>query len=307
MSFWRGKRVMVTGASGFVGSHLAECLRDKGAVIIPLSHQCVHDRQGILEDIRDRAQITRIMAANRVELCFHLAAQAIGSIARQDPITTLETNVQGTWNVLEACRILKVPLILASSDKAYGNAPSPYTEDTPLEPAGIYETSKACADFLARSYVRAYGLSVAIARPSNLYGEGDRNFTRIVPYAISQALRGEPTVIWGTGQAQRDYLHINDMTSGYVMLAESLERLPPGSVFNFGTGRTVSVLGLVEFINSLVGVDIKPIIQGQDTGEIEVQSVDASKARRGLGWVPAITLEDGMERTVDWYKGFLNV
>ena len=299
----------MTGASGFVGSHLTGYLRREGALVISLSHQCVHDREGVLEDIRDRSQITRIMAANRIEMCFHLAAQAIGSIARQDPITTLETNVQGTWNVLESCRILNVPLVLASSDKAYGNAPSPYTEETPLGPAGIYETSKACSDFLAQSYALTYGLPAVVARPSNLYGEGDRNFTRIIPYAISQALRGEPTVIWGTGQAQRDYLYIHDVIRGYIMLAEGLGegRLPPGAVFNFGTRRTVSVLWLVKCINSIVGVDIEPDIRGGSTGEIESQAVDAGKALRQLGWKPSVVIEEGLGRTVNWYRKYLNV
>jgi len=313
MSFWKGKRVLVTGGSGFVGGHLVGYVRQKGATVIALGHQRVSvlgnlgsECEHIVQDISDKGQVTRIMAAYRVDLVYHLAAQAIGSVAQQCPVATLETNVQGTWNILESCRMLGVPAIIASSDKAYGSSPPPYTEETPLSPAGIYETSKACVDMIARSYYLTYKLPVAITRCANIYGGWDRNFTRIVPYTISQVLRGEPVEIWGDGLSKRDYIYIDDVVNAYVMLAEALMQGKfSGEVFNFGTGVATSVLDLVAMVNRIVGVDIPPNIHHKETGEIKEQWLNSYKAERFLGWKPKFSLEKGLRRTVGWYKEYL--
>ena len=310
---WKGKRVLVSGGSGFLGGHLVGYIRRKGATVIALGHQRVsvleHSRgecEHIVQDISDKGQVTRIVAAYRVDLVYHLAAQAIGSVAQQCPTATLETNVQGTWNILEACRTLKVPAIIASSDKAYGNSSPPYVEKTPLSPMGIYETSKACADMIARSYHLTYNLPIAITRCANIYGGGDRNFTRIIPYAVSQALRKEPTVIWGDGTSKRDYIYIDDVVNAYILLAEALMQGKfAGEAFNFGTGIATSLIDLVHLINRIAGVDIEPVVQGKETGEIKEQWLDCSKARDKLGWKPKFSLEQGLRRTVGWYKTYL--
>lgn len=307
MSFWQGKRVLITGGSGFVGSHLVARLKGLGAMVVCLSyrHSSEVGVEHLLVDVTDRAQVTRALAAYRVELCYHLAAQAIGSIARQDPVGTLETNVRGTWNVIDACRILDIPVCISSSDKSFGSSPPPFTEETPMEPAGPYEVSKACADLIARSYARTYEMPIAIARPSNIYGEGDLNFTRIIPYAISQALRGEPTTFWGDGTDTRDYLYVQDMIDGYVALGDYLYQGRKSTVLNFGTGKPTNLLELVASIGKLVGKPVKPILKRQKTGEVKDQWVDASKASLILGWQAKTPLIVGLEKALLWYKGYL--
>ena len=310
---WRGRRVLVTGGSGFIGSALSDKLVDSGALVFSLCNGQV--RQGkcetIIADVRDRNRIMQLLAAYRIEICFHLAAQAIGSIAKQNPVSTLEVNVAGTWNVLEGCRQLGIPLVVASSDKYYGMASPPYIEETFPVPAGIYETSKLCLDFLARSYAVTYKLPIAITRCANIYGPGDRNFTRIVPYAISQTLKGLPVEIWSGkthpgGESSRDYIFLDDVVDSYMLLAESLIKGESyGEAFNFGTGVPTSVLNLIGTINAIIGVRITPNLITKETGEIYKQWLDCAKARDKLGWKPKFSLEQGLRNTVPWYKQYL--
>jgi CDP-glucose 4,6-dehydratase len=273
-------------------------------------------RAGLLErvkvirgDVCDQALLERTLGEYEVDTVFHLAAQTIVSIANRNPLSTFETNIKGTWALLEACRRSPTvkQIVTASSDKAYGDHEKlPYDEDTPLQGRHPYDVSKSCADLLARAYAQTYGLPVVITRCGNFYGGGDLNWNRIVPGTIRSVLRGERPVVRSDGKYVRDYFYIEDGVAAYMLLAEKISQHPAlaGEAFNFSNETQVTVLELVERILALMQSDLEPEVRNQATNEIRHQYLNAEKARRILNWSPLFNLEGGLEKTVEWYRDF---
>lgn len=261
--------------------------------------------QGALEDLD---VIERALGEYEIDTVFHLAAQAIVGVANRNPISTFEANILGTWNILEACR--RHPLIkrviVASSDKAYGDQPTlPYDENMPLQGKHPYDVSKSCADLLSHTYFNTYGLPVCITRCGNLYGGGDLNFNRIIPQTIQLVLNGEAPEIRSDGTFIRDYFYIEDAVEAYLLLAEKMEELNlAGEAFNFSNEIQLTVLELVEKILKAMDSDLKPKVLNQGSHEIKHQYLSAEKARKLLNWTPAHTIDEGLEKTIEWYKVF---
>jgi CDP-glucose 4,6-dehydratase len=317
---WGRRRVLITGIGGFVASHLARSLAAQGASVVGVLRDSRGARRlrllGITDavdivhgSIEDYALMERALAEYEVEYVFHLAAQAIVGIANSSPLSTFESNIRGTWTLLEAARHAGVRSVLvASSDKAYGDQPVlPYTEETPLNAAYPYDVSKLCAEVIARSYARTFDLRLGIVRCANLYGEADLNWSRIVPGTIRSMLAGEEPIIRSDGTLERDYIHVSDAVLAYLTLADKIgshEELS-GEAFNFGAGRAYSVIELVETILRQGQSPLRPRVLGQNRGEINRQWLDSTKAQRLLGWAPAMTLDDGIRRTLDWYAAYL--
>jgi CDP-glucose 4,6-dehydratase len=317
-------RTLVSGAHGFVGSHLAWALLERGDAVRVLDRPAprladvggerlsgldllgIRDSVELVEaDLRDAEAVAEAVAG--AGAVFHLAAQTIVGVARSSPMETFEVNVRGAWNVFEACRAHEVErVVFASSDKAYGSSPElPYREDFPLRAAYPYDASKAAADTIARSYATAYGLPLAVTRFANIYGGGDLNFSRLIPETVVALLDGRPPVIRSDGSPERDFLHVDDAVSAYLALAAALEDGAAGEAFNAGGERPHSVREVVELIASAAGGEIEPDFQGKGNpdGEIDRQFVDSTKLRELTGWRPKVALEDGLRRTLDWYRG----
>jgi CDP-glucose 4,6-dehydratase len=321
---WRSRPTLVTGGTGLLGGWLVARLVELGADVVCLVRDWVPRSRllssGLTEsvqlvrgDVRDQALLERVLGEYEVQSVFHLAAQTIVGIANRNPISTFETNVQGTWALLEACRRsgLVRQIVFASSDKAYGaNEVLPYDETTPLQGRHPYDVSKSCADLIAQAYATSFGLPVAITRCGNFYGGGDLNWNRIVPGTIRSALRGERPVIRSDGTLIRDYLYVEDGVEAYLTLAEALVegKAAPGSAYNFGHNKQVTVLELVREVLSLCGrTDLTPDVRNEASNEIPHQYLDSTKARRELGWEPRFELRQGLERAVDWYRRYLEV
>lgn len=321
-SFWLDRPVLVTGCCGFLGSWLTIALVDAGASVVGLVRDQVpfsHLRlSGYIErislvrgDVTDYACMERVLNEYEIDTIFHLAAQTIVTIANRAPLSTFETNVKGTWTLLEAARRSpKVARVLvASSDKAYGvHDKLPYTEDTPLRACYPYDVSKSCAELIARTYYATYNLPLAITRCANLYGGGDLNWSRVFPGTIRSVLLGERPVIRSDGTMIRDYLYVRDAVNAYLTLAANLERPEvKGEAFNFGTSAPRSVLEIVQAIIAVSDhPELEPIVLGEVRNEIPAQYLDSSKARRILGWQPHYTLEEGLREAMSWYREFLS-
>ncbi|KFF56592.1 sugar dehydratase [Bacillus subtilis] len=261
--------------------------------------------RGSLEDL---AVIERALGEYEIDTVFHLAAQAIVGVANRNPISTFEANILGTWNILEACR--KHPLIkrviVASSDKAYGDQENlPYDENMPLQGKHPYDVSKSCADLISHTYFHTYGLPVCITRCGNLYGGGDLNFNRIIPQTIQLVLNGEAPEIRSDGTFVRDYFYIEDAVQAYLLLAEKMEENNlAGEAFNFSNEIQLTVLELVEKILKKMNSNLKPKVLNQGSNEIKHQYLSAEKARKLLNWTPAYTIDEGLEKTIEWYAEF---
>lgn len=321
--FWQDRPTFVTGATGLLGGWLVRRLLDLGADVVCLVRDWVPQselvRSRLIErvkvvrgDVRDQALLERVLGEYEVDTVFHLAAQTIVSIANRNPVSTFETNIGGTWSLLEACRRSPTvkQIVLASSDKAYGEHDRlPYDEKTPLQGHHPYDVSKSCADLIAQAYAATYSLPVVITRCGNFYGGGDLNWNRIVPGTIRSVLRGRRPIIRSDGHYVRDYFYVEDGAVAYTLLAEQLAENPDlrGQAFNFSNETPVTVLELVERILKLMGSDLKPEIRNEAHNEIRCQYLSAAKARRLLGWRPLFTLEEGLQRTIAWYKNFLEV
>jgi CDP-glucose 4,6-dehydratase len=256
-------------------------------------------------DLRDADSVTA--AAAGCDSVFHLAAQTIVGVARESPLETLEVNVRGAWNVFEACREHGTPrVVFASSDKAYGASPElPYREDFPLRAAYPYDASKAAADIIARSYANAYEVPLAVTRFANIYGGGDLNFSRLIPETTIAVLDGRPPVIRSDGGPERDFLHVDDAVSAYLAIEAALDRGEVGGeAFNAGGERPHSVREVVDLIAAAAATGIEPEYLGSGTpdGEIDRQYVDSTKLRELTGWEPKVDLEDGLRRTLEWYR-----
>jgi len=320
-NFWLDRPVFVTGCAGFLGSWLTIALVEAGAAVIglvrdavPFSHLRGSGYQGRIAvvhgDVTDYELVERALNEYEIDTVFHLAAQTIVPIANRAPLSTFETNVRGTWTVLEAARrsprVTRV--VVASSDKAYG-APEklPYTEDAPLLGCHPYDVSKACADLIARAYVATYDLPVAVTRCANLYGGGDLNWSRIFPGTIRSVIRGERPIVRSDGTMLRDYLYVQDAVRAYLMVAGHLDEPDVrGEAFNFGMDAPKSVL---EVVQTIIAVSehpqLEPVVLGEAPHEIPAQYLDSGKARRVLGWSPRYSLEEGMRETLGWYREFL--
>jgi CDP-glucose 4,6-dehydratase len=319
--FWQDRPVLVTGATGLVGGWLLKRLLAAGADVVCVVRDWVPQSEMarsrdiervkvVRGDVRDRECLERSLGEYEIDTVFHLAAQTIVGIANRNPASTFESNIQGTWNLLEACRRSPAvkTIIIASSDKAYGDQLAlPYSEDTPLQGQHPYDVSKSCADLIAHSYAVTYQLPAAITRCGNFYGGGDLNWNRIVPGTIRSVLRGERPIIRSDGEFVRDYFYVEDGAAAYMTLAEGLTNRPElrGEAFNFSYELQISVLDLVRQILDRMGSSLEPVVRNEVSNEIRHQYLSAAKAREVLGWQPLYTLDDGLSRTISWYREFL--
>jgi CDP-glucose 4,6-dehydratase len=322
MSFWKGKSVLVTGATGLVGSWLINELLKKDARITALildsdpSSQLM--RSGDIEKIsvvngnlNNYQDVTRAMFTNECSTVIHLGAQTIVGTALLDPLSTFESNIKGSWNVLEAARQSKglvKAVVVASSDKAYGESDNlPYTEEQALHGDGPYDVSKSCTDLLAQSYGNTYDLPITVARCGNIYGGGDLNWSRIVPGTIRDLVAGRQPVLRSDGTFVRDYVHVDDVVSGYLQLAEvSQSKDLNGEAYNFSRDEPLSVMELYKQIcQSTLGEYVEPKVLNKAKSEIKDQHLNSAKAKESLGWASNVSLESGLVRTVDWYKQYL--
>jgi CDP-glucose 4,6-dehydratase len=313
-----GRSILVTGADGLLGAWLVKALLERGGrvvalrrdepVVTALSVMGLSDRVDVVwGDICDEGLIARLLAEYEVESVFHLAAQTLVGTANRSPLSTFETNIRGTWMLLEACRLYGVErTVVASSDKAYGpHAELPYREDFALKPVFPYDVSKAAADLLARSYWHTFGLGVAVTRCANLYGGGDTNASRLVPEAVAAALAGRRPIVRSDGSPERDFLYVEDAVRAYLAIWEALGRGEGrGEAFNAGGGRSHRVGDVVTLVCRLAGCELAPEIRGEGVpyGEIDRQWVDFSKLSELTGWQPTVGLEDGIGRTIEWYR-----
>lgn len=320
--FWLDRPTFVTGGTGLVGSWLLKRLTEAGANVTCLIRDWVPQseliRSGIIEkvnvvrgDIRDRNMIERAIGEYEIDTVIHLAAQTIVTIANRNPISTFETNIAGTWNLMEACRRSpKVKqIIVASSDKAYGDQEIlPYDEDTPLQGQHPYDVSKSAADLIAHTYAVSFDLPVAITRCGNFYGGGDLNWNRIIPGTIRSILRGQPPVIRSDGEYIRDYFYVEDGAAAYMLLAEQLATRPElkGQAFNFSNELQVTVREIVERISAKMNSKFSPDIRNEISNEIRHQYLSAEKARTEINWKPMFNLDEGLQKTIEWYKEFFN-
>lgn len=318
-NFWTDRPVFVTGATGLLGSHMVEELLARGATPICLvrdevgfslfNERKLAERAVVVRGrVEDYALLERALNEHEVQTVMHLAAQAIVGTANRNPLSTWETNVRGTYNLLEACRrndktIRQV--VVASSDKAYGDQTDlPYLEDASLIGRFPYDCSKSCTDLISRSYFETYGVPICVTRCGNLFGPGDLNFNRIVPGTIRSALRNEAPIIRSNGKFVRDYVYVGDAVAAYLDLAEQMDREEVvGEAFNFSDERPQSVIEIVDCVlRAMDREDLEPVILGQGSHEIVEQYLCSTKARERLGWSPRFGLDEGLKHTVDWYR-----
>lgn len=320
INFWQDRRILITGASGLVGGWLVKKLLSNEADVIVLlrdwvpGSQLIHSNElsrttVVRGDLSDSRFLERVLAEYEVQSVIHLAAQTIVPIANRNPLSTFESNIAGTWNLLEACRQIKTlsSVVVASSDKAYGDAPVlPYKEDMPLSAIYPYDVSKACADMISLSYAKTFGVPVAITRCGNFFGGGDLNWNRIIPGTIRSILRGQQPIIRSDGTLIRDYIYVEDAVSAYMTLTQALSEnsLLKGEAFNFSNESQRNVLEIIQTILELMSSNIKPIIQGENHGEIQAQYLDSTKANTILKWKPTFGLEEGLRKTINWYKNY---
>lgn len=314
----RAETVLVTGGHGFIGGHLTLRLLEQGARVVLLrrdtpAHSLLSIEGGEAHcsladgDLSDHQALLRILNEYEVTTVFHLAAQAIVAVAGRSPLSTFETNVRGTYNLLEAARLTPTveKVVVASSDKAYGRHEElPYREDAKLQPTFPYDTSKAAADLIARSYAETFGLPVAVTRLANVYGGGDFNFSRLVPEVVRAILAGEPPVIRSDGTPERDFLYVADAVDAYLAIADGLgEPENRGQAFNAGAGRPWPVIEVVRAMLDAAGSDLEPDVRGSGVpeGEIDRQFLDSTLIEKRLGWQPQWSLTEGMKATWEWY------
>jgi CDP-glucose 4,6-dehydratase len=318
---WQGRSVFVTGAGGFVGSWLAHALVERGATVTVILRDEVgqsnfkllglRKRVNIVRgSITDYAVVERALNEYEVDTCFHLAAQAIVGAANRSPVPTFVSNIQGTWTVLEACRVSKLikAVVVASSDKAYGTQPTlPYTEDMPLLGINPYDASKVCTEVIAKSYCETFSVPLAIARCANIYGPGDLNYSRLIPGTIRSALLGNRPIIRSDGSPIRDYLYIDDAIRAYLRLAQQVPASSDalGAAFNFGTEQPISAIDLVTLLLRICDrADLTPDVQGRGKlgDEIDVQYLNSDRAASALGWIASTRLTEGLSQSVMWYR-----
>lgn len=321
-NFWSSRNVFITGCTGLLGSWVTEFLLDAGASVVGLirdhvpgsrlRQNCLMDRiNAVSGEVEDYLLIERVLNEYQIQTVFHLAAQTIVGIANQSPLSTFETNIKGTWNILEAChRTTWVEaVVVASSDKAYGeHSQLPYEEDTPLTGRHPYDVSKSCADLLAQAYAASYQLPVCITRFGNLFGAGDLNFNRLIPGTIRSITRNEPPVIRSDGQFSRDYIYVEDAGQAYLLLAQAMADDPGihGEAFNFSYEAPATARQVVDkILEAMDRKDLEPQVLGTAPNEIPHQYLNAGKAREKLGWQPSFNFDEGLRRTIRWYQKWL--
>lgn len=313
-----GKPTFVTGAYGMLGAWLVRTLLDRGERVVVLRRDRavgsaldeMQERCHVVHgDVADEALMARVIVEEEVGTVFHLAAQTIVGAASQSPVSTYTTNIKGTWSVLEAARLGGARrVVVAASDKAYGeHATLPYTEDMALQPMFPYDVSKAATDLIARSYWHTFGLPVATTRFANIYGGGDLNPSRLIPELIAAALDGRAPRIRSDGTLERDFLYVEDAVAAYLAIADALDVEDAGArgeAFNAGGGRPVSVREVVDTLGRVVGHPLEAVYDPARTtpGEISRQYVSVEKIERVCGWRPAVGLEEGLARTLEWYR-----
>lgn len=319
---WSRSNVLVTGATGLLGSWLAQELLARGATVVALVRDSVPRSRAVEEgilarcvvvrgELEDHETALRTLNEHEIDSVFHVGAQTIVGTASRSPRSTFEANVRGTWQLLDAvreCPKLVRRVIVASSDKAYGSHDKlPYAEDAALQGRFPYDASKACAELVALSYATSYGVPLAITRCGNLFGGGDLNWNRLIPGTIRSALRGERPIVRSDGRFVRDYFYVEDAALAYLALAERIDRDGDrslvGEAFNFGTEQPLDVLAVVAKVLAALGrADLEPIVLNEASLEIRAQYLDCAKARRMLGWRPRFTLEEALQRTIEWYR-----
>ncbi len=317
--FWKNRIAFVTGASGFVGANLVLGLVEKGASVVCLERDETQRNSLDLLGLRDRVTVvrgsvedlplmSRILNEYDVDAVFHLAAQALVGAANRSPVSTFESNIRGTYLLLEACRLSPTVkrIVVASSDKAYGSHDQlPYSEDFKLNAVFPYDVSKACTDLLTTSYAKTFELPVATTRSANIYGPADGNLSRIIPGTILSVLAGERPIIRSDGTPVRDFIYTTDIVAGYMLLAENIEKAA-GEAFNFGSGEPISMLDLVNKIVELMGrsADLSPeiLLATKIKNEIDAQYLSSKKVSTHFGWRPLVDIETGLAKTIEWYK-----
>lgn len=320
--YWADKNVFITGCTGLLGSWLTIELVKRGANVVGLVRDLVpksnlnwsgfNDKISVVRgELEDFFVLERALNEYEIDTVFHLGAQTIVSIANRNPLSTFESNIKGTWNLLEACR--RVPtvcrVVVASTDKAYGDQENlPYDENSPLLGSHPYDVSKSCADLLSQAYYKTYQLPVCVTRCGNFYGGGDLNFNRIVPGTIKAVINNTPPIIRSDGTYIRDYFYVLDAVEAYLFLTEKMDSLKiHGEAFNFSNEIQVTVLELTEKILELMGrKDLRPRILNEAKNEIKHQYLSAEKARKVLGWKPKYTLEQGLKETIEWYREYFS-
>jgi len=320
--FWQDRPVLVTGSTGLLGSWLIPRLVELKSDVVCIIRDWIPRSKLLLDgfsekvkivrgDICDQRLVDRVLNEYEINLVFHLAAQTIVGIANANPVSTFESNIKGTWVLLESCRKISCVrgIVIASSDKAYGDQEKlPYTEDMPLRGKYPYDVSKTCADLLAQSYAHVYKLPVGITRCGNFYGGGDLNWNRIVPGTIRSIIRGRNPVIRSNGQLVRDYFYIEDAVEAYLLLARHLveDQSLHGQAFNFSNEEPISVLDIVLLISKLMGSELAPVILNEPVNEIKDQYLSSEKARNMLGWKARYNIKEGLELTIGWYRNYLS-
>ena len=319
-SHWHDRPVFVTGATGLLGGWLVRRLVEEGASVTALVRDWV-PRSALLGsdllnkvkvvrgDVRDQVVLERSLGEYEIDTVFHLAAQAIVGVANRNPISTLDTNIRGTWALLEAARRspLTKAVVIASSDKAYGDHDVlPYEERAALKGEHPYDVSKSCADLIAKMYAVTFNVPVAVTRCGNFYGGGDLNWNRLIPGTIRSALKNERPVLRSDGTLIRDYFYVEDGAAAYMQLAEALHARPDlrGEAFNFSNELQLDVLTIAKKILERMGSPLEPDVRAEARNEIQHQWLSAAKARRMLGWAPKFTLDEGLDRTIAWYREF---
>lgn len=313
---WKDRRVLVTGGSGLLGAELVSQLVDLDAHVVVVLRDRVNKSRFFSEgldkkvdiaygDIVDFSFVERVVVEYEVDTIFHLAAQTIVGIANRGPLSTFESNIKGTWNVMEAARQHQEKIkavVVASSDKAYGKTDVlPYDEDIPLRGRHPYDVSKSCTDLVARSYWYTYELPVSVTRCGNLFGPGDLNFSRIIPGTIQSLLNGERPIVRSDGKFIRNYFYIKDAAKGYLTIAENMDKAA-GEAFNLGTEERFSVLEIIDIMAKVMDSDLEPVVKNEASNEIVEQYLDISKANKMLDWEPTYTTEEAIRETVEWYR-----
>jgi len=311
---WEGKRVLVTGANGFLASWIVKKLIVRKAKVsslvyekIPFSmfdlNKLAKSTKVISGNILDFPKMQRLIKRQGIEMVFHVGAQAINKTAIDSPYKTLETNIRGTYNLLESIRLVSpnTKIIVASSDKAYGiHKIMPYKESFSLHGEYPYEVSKSCADLISTAYFNTYNLSVCIVRSGNIYGEGDWHFSRVVPATIIRAYKNLSPVL--ISETKRDYIYAGDVADGYLRLAEAMFDGLKGEAFNFGLGRPIETSVLMSTILKIMNKTSLGVLKSDEKRmEIPVQYLSIEKARKMIGFAPLTKLDDGLENTIEWY------
>lgn len=309
----KGKNVLVTGGAGLVGGHLVEKLLSLGAKVVVLdivvkpksyfvSQKLDERAKLIIQDVRDLVKLKELILTENISYIFHLAAQALVPLAYENPALTLDTNIMGTVNVLEAARLIPSvkAVVVASSDKAYGKDCRNAVENQTLAGDHPYDVSKSAADLICTAYFKTYGIPITVSRFGNIFGPGDINFNRIIPGMMRSAIKNEILELRSDGTFKRDYVYVKDVVDGYICLAEQIDKAK-GEAFNFSSGFNFSVLNLIEKVSQVIGKKIEYKIVNNQKNEIPEQSLNFDKAGKILEWQAKYSLADGINETYEWY------